>query len=519
MLVGETASAQSMVRRAVDKVAGTTLTDNQWQRLLHNGFLADSGLSYVTPQVKEENDESAAEASADGGLEIVFCRSDSVYDGRFANNGWLQETPELLTKLTWGNAAILHPRTAAELGVEHATLIKLERDGRSLELPAFVLPGQAEGSIGVALGYGRTAAGVVGNGVGADVSPLRTSTTMHFASDVQVTPTGRAYPLATTQDHHAIDKVGLEAIGHRVGEFIREATFTEFQEHRDNPHFAEHLGHHHHPPLVSLWQEPSYDGHAWGMAIDLNKCIGCNACLVACQAENNVPIVGKEQVLRGREMHWIRLDRYFRGGPEDDELGVAFQPVACQQCENAPCEQVCPVAATVHSDEGLNDMVYNRCIGTRYCANNCPYKVRRFNYFNYTKSLEQANRQLAQLVVNPEVTVRSRGVMEKCTYCVQRIQNAKIDARSQGRAIRDGEIQTACQQACPTRAIEFGDLNEQGSRVAKAHHDPRAYGLLAELNVKPRTKYLLRIRNPHPDLVAADGHHEAAHGGEEGTGA
>jgi molybdopterin-containing oxidoreductase family iron-sulfur binding subunit len=326
---------------------------------------------------------------------------------------------------------------------------------------------------------------------------------MGCATAATITPTGKPFDLATTQDHHAIDKVGLEETQRRIGQFIREATLEEFKQH---PDFAQHTVHH--PPLVSLWEERSSEGRAWGMSIDLNKCVGCNACSVACQAENNVPIVGKDQVLRGREMHWIRIDRYFHG--EESDPQAVYQPLMCHHCDNAPCEQVCPVAATVHSTEGLNDMVYNRCIGTRYCANNCPYKVRRFNFFNNNKALHDSDRQLAVLGINPEVTVRARGVMEKCTYCVQRIQNAKIEATSQRRAVRDGEVQTACQQACPAQAIEFGDLNQQGSRVSVAHEDPRAYAMLAELNVKPRTKYLAKIRNPHPDLVESDDHDREA---------
>jgi Fe-S-cluster-containing dehydrogenase component len=308
----------------------------------------------------------------------------------------------------------------------------------------------------------------------------------------------------------------MESIAHRVPELVREADWDEFRK-------GDAAGHHgEHEQTPELWTAVSYEGHAWGMSIDLTKCLGCNACVVACQAENNVPIVGKDQVARGREMHWIRVDRYFRGEAENPQL--VTQPVACVHCENAPCEQVCPVAATVHSDEGLNDMAYNRCIGTRYCANNCPYKVRRFNFFNNAKPLDQPERQLVQLAINPEVTVRARGVMEKCTYCVQRIQNGKIAARtgrqpggdptrlaaSGPQPLRDGAIQTACQQACPTRAIEFGDLNQAPSRVAQAHANPRAYGMLAELNVKPRTKYLTRIRNPHPELGATGEAQETA---------
>ena len=460
-------------------------------------------------QTATVTDTPASGRMQEDSLELVFTASDTVFDGRFANNGWLQETPDSLTKLTWDNAAIISPHTASRLGIEHGSIVELWVGGDSLRVPAFILPGQADGSIGLAVGYGRTAVGHVGGSVADDVIPvgvnankLRTRANSLVTTDVRLNATREKYKLATTQEHHAIDSLGFEEIGHRVGELVREGTLDEYQENADFAHHDDH-----HAPLKSLWEEPSYDGHAWGMSIDLNKCIGCNACMVACQAENNVPIVGKEQVALGREMHWLRTDRYFTG--EVDNPEVATQPVACHHCENAPCEQVCPVAATVHSDEGLNDMVYNRCVGTRYCANNCPYKVRRFNYFDYSQQLTEPGRELVQLVVNPEVTVRSRGVMEKCTYCVQRIQSVKIDAKNERRPVRDGEVQTACQQACPTNAIEFGDLNQKESRVAKAHADHRAYGMLAELNVKPRTKYLARIRNPHPWLMPED---EIQHG-------
>lgn len=495
---------QKMVREAVGQAHRQPLSDDNWAKLLHDGFLPNSALPVVKAEPRALDRERLVDAlvrRASSDMEIVFTASPSVLDGRFANNGWLQETPDFLTKLTWDNAAIISPGTAEELGIEHGTIVRIKRGSVEIELPAFVLPGQAPNSIGLAIGYGRRAAGVIGGSapqaiptVGRDVNPLRRWDAMNFTSDVTIIPTKVRYEFATTQDHHAIDTVGIEETSRRVGELVREGTVTDYQEH---PDFAQHASHHN--PLESLWKEPSYDGHAWGMSIDLNRCIGCNACVVACQAENNVPIVGKDQVVKGREMHWIRVDRYFRGDVENPE--VATQPVACQHCENAPCEQVCPVAATVHSDEGLNDMVYNRCVGTRYCANNCPYKVRRFNFFDYNKELEEPNRQLAQLSINPEVTVRSRGVMEKCTYCVQRIQSVKIDAKNDHRPIQDGEIKTACQQACPAQAIEFGDLNDSESRVSKAHADPRAYGMLSELNVKPRTKYLARIRNPNPALI------------------
>lgn len=484
--------------------------ETAWRKLVHDGFSIEKRLASVTPTLQAIA-EQPVEAPASG-LEVVFAPGSSTYDGRYANNGWLQETPAVLTKITWQNAAILAPSTAKELKVKTGDLVKVALRDQSVELPVYVLPGQAPNSIGLALGYGRTAAGHVGgdvaNGVapvGVNVSVLRARGTTTIDSGAKITPTGGKMTLATTQDHHAIDTVGMKEIAGRIGELVREGTEKQFAEH---PDFAQHMTHH--PPLESLWKERSSEGHAWGMSIDLSRCIGCNACLVACQSENNVPIVGPVQVSKGREMHWIRVDRYFAG--DEDNPQVVTQPVTCHHCENAPCEQVCPVAATVHSPEGLNDMAYNRCVGTRYCGNNCPYKVRRFNFLDFTSHLSKANEELARLVINPEVTVRSRGVMEKCTFCVQRIQNVKIQTKNNQEAIADGSIQTACQQACPAGAINFGDLMNKDSEVAKSHANPRSYAMLAELNVKPRTKYLARIRNPHPELAPAE---TSGHGGHE----
>lgn len=505
-VAGERREPQAIVREALGDATGGKLSTQRWRRLVHDGFISATSQQHVAAQPAVDFSFQASTISDE--VEVVFTTSSSCLDGRFANNGWMQETPDFLTKLTWDNAALVSTSTAERLGLQHGKFARITVGGQEIAAPVYVMPGQANNSIGLAMGYGRTLAGKIGGdrrqeieSVGIDVTPIRSVSHPFVRSQVQVQPVSRDYEFATTQDHHAIDTVGMEEIGQRVGALVREGSYLEYKEH---PDFVKHAAHHH-GEIESLWKEPSYDGHAWGMAIDLNKCIGCNACTVACQAENNVPIVGKEQVAMGREMHWIRTDRYFAGDVENPQ--VAHQPVACHHCENAPCEQVCPVAATVHSDEGLNDMVYNRCIGTRYCGNNCPYKVRRFNFFDYNKDLESANRQLAQLSVNPEVTVRSRGVMEKCTYCVQRIQKVKIDAKTGRRIIEDGEIKTACQQACASQAIEFGDLNDPTSRVAKAHANNRAYGMLEELNVKPRTQYLARIRNPHPQLVPADTHH------------
>ena len=459
-------------------------TEKRWRRCLHDGLLPDSARPAIQVSVDRAAVKQAASALRLAGpadLEVAFYADSCVWDGRFANNGWLQEAPDPMTKLTWDNAALLSPATAESLGVETGDVVAIEVAGAAVEMPMWVQPGHADNAISLALGYGRTRAGRVGNGVGHSAYPIRTSAGMGFRSGASMRKTGRRHVFASTQEHHSMEGRPL----------VREATLGEYAEH---PEFAAEAVEH--PPLLSLYEEPSYDeGYQWGMSIDLNSCIGCNGCLVACQSENNIPIVGKQEVLNGREMHWIRLDRYYTGDPEEPE--AVAQPVNCQQCENAPCENVCPVQATVHSPEGLNDMTYNRCVGTRYCANNCPYKVRRFNYLDFHAGIEESQ----QMAFNPNVTVRVRGVMEKCTYCVQRIQEKKIAARAEGRQVADGEIKTACQQTCPAEAIVFGNINDPESRVAKLKQQNRDYALLGELNTKPRTTFLAKLRNPNPELT------------------
>jgi Fe-S-cluster-containing dehydrogenase component len=352
--------------------------------------------------------------------------------------------------------------------------------GRTVRAPVWIVPGQADEVVTVHLGYGRWRTGRVGSGTGFNAYALRTSEAFWLGHGLEVHPTGERYPLATTQHHHSMEGRHL----------VRAGTL---QQYLAQPHFAQEMTHVP-QPQETLYPPHTYESYAWGMVIDLNTCLGCNACVVACQAENNIPIVGKHEVQRGREMHWLRIDRYYKGTPHHPE--VYHQPVLCMHCEHAPCEVVCPVYATVHNHEGLNDMVYNRCIGTRYCSNNCPYKVRRFNFLQYA----DAHTPSLQLLHNPEVTVRSRGVMEKCTYCVQRISAARIQAKLENRTIRDGEVVTACQAACPTGAIIFGDINDPSSRVARLKDTPLNYGMLAELNTRPRTTYLARLRNPNPAL-------------------
>ncbi len=452
--------------------------EKNWLKTLHDGLWKAGRLSVARPAVQPFKMDAVAVAKE--GFELNFKASPTMFDGRFANNGWLQELPDPVTKLTWGNGLLMSPATAQKLKVKNGDVVQVEVAKKVVELPVWIQPGHADDSFTVLVGYGRNAGGKVANGVGVNVYPLRASKNSFTVHVVKIKSTGKKEEMATTQNHGSMEGRPL----------VREATVEEYLK---EPHFAEEMEEH--PPLKSMWDERKYDeGYQWGMTIDLNACSGCNACVVACQSENNIPIVGKEQVLKGREMHWIRLDRYYAGDLADPEM--VAQPMACQQCENAPCEQVCPVQATSHDSEGLNVMTYNRCIGTRYCSNNCPFKVRRFNFFNYTGGIAET----LKMAMNPDVTIRSRGVMEKCTYCVQRINEAKINAKREERLVRDGEIKTACQQACPADAIVFGNINDPQSAVSQMKKVDRDYNMLSGLNLKTRTSYLARLRNPHPKL-------------------
>ena len=474
-----------------------TSFDRFWRRALHDGRIEGTAFEPkpVSLQAAAVTSAATAVSAAEApSLELLFRPDPSLLDGRYANNGWLQECPKPITKLTWDNALLLSPVTARELGFgdpladanqgKTAPMAQVTVGEASLELPVWVTPGQADGTATLHLGYGRTACGNTGSGVGFDAGVLRTAENPWRVA-AQVQPTAGTYPLASTQDHHSMEGRTL----------VPMAELEDYLHHPDHP-YDYHL--HVDPDLTMMKPEEfPYDGHAWGMTLDLTSCTGCNACLIACNSENNVPVVGKEQVLLGREMHWIRIDRYFTG-EADGVDALVNQPVPCMHCEQAPCEVVCPVAATVHSDEGLNDMVYNRCVGTRYCSNNCPYKVRRFNFLLYQE--EVFENPTLQLGTNPDVTVRSRGVMEKCTYCVQRINSARVVAKRENRRIRDGEVVVACQGACPSDAITFGDINDPESQVTKAKASTLDFSLLEELGNRPRTTYLGRIRNPNPQL-------------------
>jgi molybdopterin-containing oxidoreductase family iron-sulfur binding subunit len=487
LVTGRDRAGYDIVRETWQDRFPRGLFESKWQQTLHDGLVEgsatpDENADLGALRLVRYLEQHPVSAPAADEIELVLTPSMATYDGRYANNGWLQECPDPVTKLAWDNAACLSPAMARRLGVKNEDVVSLRIGGKSVDMPVWIVPGQADHTVVTSLGYGRTAAGRVGNGVGFDTYPLRSHLEPYVRRGVTLAPAGGSYPLANTQDHGSMEGRPL----------VREMAVGDYRKHPGAIAEMEE-----HPPLKSLWEEHSYDtGYQWGMSIDLNACIGCNACTIACQAENNIPLVGKEQTRKGREMHWIRVDRYFNGDVDQPEM--VHQPVPCQHCENAPCEQVCPVAATVHDKEGLNLMVYNRCIGTRYCSNNCPYKVRRFNFFNYTRDYAET----IKMAQNPDVTVRSRGVMEKCTYCLQRINEARQVAKKDGnREIRDGEILTACQQACPTRAIVFGNINDPDSEVSTARARNRTYYLLGYLNVKPRTSYMAKLRNPMESML------------------
>ncbi|MEM9789323.1 MAG: TAT-variant-translocated molybdopterin oxidoreductase [Planctomycetota bacterium] len=587
MIAGETPGDGYALTRATF-AHDNAIDEPAWRKALSDGELADTAAATVAASITPDAGSHAAVYRQPNGFELTFQTSRQVYDGRFANNAWLQEVPEPLTKMTWGNAALINIHDADELGVKTGDVVRVTVNRNDVDLPVYPMPGQARGSIAVALGFGRQRVardrGNVGHDVGVNVYPLRTRSYGSVVPDVKPVKLSKREQLAMTQNHYLMDQTGMSGRQQRTGtlspdnelyggdgnfsgRIIKDADLAYFKK---NPEFVDKGDHFGAIPL-QLWEPPGpttnpinpmtnepwpkpedpdrkgapeafTDPHAWGMSVDMSTCLGCSACIVACQAENNIPVVGKEQVLRSREMHWLRNDRYFKTDPAKDPHAenpkVAWQPVSCVQCENAPCEQVCPVAATVHDTEGLNTMVYNRCIGTRYCANNCPYKVRRFNYFDYHSKSPTVNavpgvpdiqalpwlqfpdteqrtvvNEITRMMFNPEVTVRMRGVMEKCTYCTQRIAAAKIHAKNEYTRthltgvnttdeardtplVKDGEVTTACQDACSTGAIVFGDLNDADSKVSQLARKNRSYGLLTEFNTRPRTKYLAIVRNP-----------------------
>ena len=467
--------------------------DSAWRRWLHDGIVPNTAFAPKSVSTKESAISSLQSALPQTGLEISFRNDPCVLDGRFSNNGWLQELPKPITRLTWDNAVLVSPATAARLqsrehpaatGGEHGNVISdvvdLKYRGRTVRGTMFTVPGHPDDCATVHLGYGRSRGGQLATGAGFNANAIRTSDAPNFGLGAEIVLTGQKASLACTQYHHLMEGRGMVRAVTRE-EYVKDP--KSIREGDETP-----------PKIITLYPDMPYEGYKWGMAIDVNSCIGCNACVVGCQAENNIPVVGKDQVMRGREMHWLRVDTYYRGTVDNPE--TFFQPVPCMQCENAPCEVVCPVGATSHSQEGLNDMVYNRCVGTRYCSDNCPYKVRRFNFLLY----QDWNTPSLKLGRNPDVTVRSRGVMEKCTYCVQRINAAKIDSEKGNRSVKDGEIKTACEQACPADAIVFGNLNDPSSRVSKLKAEVRNYELLGELNTRPRTTYLGVVRNVNPEL-------------------
>lgn len=541
LIHGNSHTSYDLVRQTAKPMAEGDF-EKSWRRWLHDGVgkraevVAAPLAAGTAPAAEDESDaapvadgeEAVAEVAsparsatwswmalaaaagqakaANGDLEVVFQLDPGLYDGRFANIAWLQELPDPVSKLSWDNAALVSPATASKLGVERGDMVSLTVDGRSVDVGIFVMPGVADGVLAFTVGYGRGAA--AGRWANADYNNYTVPAGGFNAYAVKgaewfapasVKKTGATYHFVTTQEHGRLDptvKTPFGDVKYARRPHVQEGTYAEF---KAEPTFAqiEPLF-----PLKSLYEEPNKrDGHQWGMTIDLNTCTGCNACTIACQAENNIQVAGKDRVAVGREMHWIRLDRYFTGEDENEPEAV-FQPIGCQHCETAPCETVCPVGATSHSPDGLNDMAYNRCIGTRYCANNCPFKVRRFNFFNFSRENHESN-DLLEMQQNPNVTVRFRGVIEKCTYCTQRVSAAKILAKvtSDDGVVPDGSIVPACAETCPADAITFGDINDPSSAVAKLKAGPRNYSMLQDLNIHPRTTFLAKIRNPNPELA------------------
>ena len=511
LATGNTVDASEEVKATWRPLLGSNF-DTRWQEILHDGFRKDS--SFTAANVTVSNTFTAVigtslsnvRVSSSDTYELVIKPDPKLLDGRHANNGWLQELPDPMTKITWDNVALMSPNTAERLGVSRrrfgetaVNMVDITANGATLQLPVWVVPGHADQNITVYAGYGRDEIGNVANRVGKNVYGVRTSSSPLFISDAQVSLSRDRYEIATVQDHHSMEGRPL----------VREASLTEY---RQDPRFAADMVYvpgkkdgAEHP--VTLFTAQTFPEHQpqWGMTIDLATCIGCGVCTIACQSENNIPVIGKEEVRRGREMHWMRTDRYF-SGDENGDAKVVHQPVTCMHCELAPCEQVCPVAATTHSDDGLNQMTYNRCIGTRYCANNCPFKVRRFNFFNYPKYFLTGgdDPEVVQMAMNPDVSIRFRGIMEKCTYCVQRISRGKIATKLEtGNSIKpaDGTVKTACQQACPANAITFGDLTDENSIVSRTKRNERNYVMLEELGIRPRTSYLAKIRNTNEKLA------------------
>jgi MoCo/4Fe-4S cofactor protein with predicted Tat translocation signal len=456
-----------------------------WRKSLHDGWIEDTAFAPKTVTAKSAAAPSESKPTDPNAIELNIRRDPTIYDGQFSNNGWLQELPKPMNKLTWDNAIQIGPAMAQRLSIKSEDVVELELNGKKVTGPLWIQAGHPDNSVTITLGYGRKRAGRVGTSQGFDAYALRTTANPWIATGVQIRKTGATYKLASTQGMQSMDTPDG---GHRP--LVRETTLEEY---RKEPNFAKEEET---PYELSLYKPYPYkeEDYAWGMTIDLNSCVGCNNCILACQSENNIAVVGKEQTQLGRHMHWIRVDAYYQG--DRDNPKAFFQPVPCMQCENAPCEVVCPVGATNHTTEGLNDMVYNRCVGTRYCSNNCPYKVRRFNFLLF----QDWETPQYKMMRNPDVSVRSRGVMEKCTYCVQRISERRIDAEREDRKINDTELQTACQQSCPAGAIIFGNINDPNSKVSKLKAQSRNYSLLGELNTRPRTTYLAEVRNPNPDL-------------------